>query len=120
MDRVERRLNSTSTVPTRDLEWVCCLARGAGSRPSDYAKIGPSPPRRDSKMQRKRTGPGAPRAGPSPRKRGSVDVSQCGLEAPGRGSGLIHPRPDSKMQRKRTGPGRAARAPSGETRGILE
>ena len=25
---------STGTVPTGDLEWVCCLARGTGSRPS--------------------------------------------------------------------------------------
>ena len=30
--------------------------------------------RKDSKMQRKRTGPGAPGAGPSPRKREPVDL----------------------------------------------
>jgi hypothetical protein len=64
----------TSTVPMGDLEWVCCLARGTRGRPSPRAKMGPSPPRKDSKMQRKRTGPGAPRAGPSPRKREPVDA----------------------------------------------
>jgi hypothetical protein len=53
---------------------LCCLARGTRGRPSPRAKMGPSPPRKDSKMQRKRTGPGAPRAGPSPRKREPVDA----------------------------------------------
>ena len=61
----------TSIVPMGDLEWVCCLARGTRGRPSPRAKMGPSPPRKDSKMQRKRTGPGAPRAGPSPEKTGT-------------------------------------------------
>ena len=65
----------TGAVPTGDLEWVCCLARSTGrGKPSAHAKIGPSPPRKDSKIQRKRTGPGASRAGPSPRKRESVDA----------------------------------------------
>ena len=50
------------------------LARGTRGRPSPRAKWGQVPPRKDSKMQRKRTGPGAPRAGPSPRKREIVDV----------------------------------------------
>ena len=43
-----------------------------GGNPSARAKIGPSPPRKDNKMQSKRTGPGAPGAGPSPRKREPV------------------------------------------------
>jgi len=43
-----------------------------GTRPSAYAKIGPSPPRKDSKMQRKRTGPGAPRAGRAKGKSGET------------------------------------------------
>ena len=40
-------------------------AQGADPVPVPYGAK--SPPRKDSKMQRKRTGPGAPRAGPSPR-----------------------------------------------------
>ena len=64
-----------STVPMGDLEWVCCLARGAqGADPVPVPNGAKSPPRKDSKMQRKRTGPGAPRAGPSPRKREPVDA----------------------------------------------
>ena len=45
--------------------------QGTGKRPSVHTR---PPSGKDSKMQRKRTGPGAPRAGPSPRKRESVDA----------------------------------------------
>jgi hypothetical protein len=45
-----------------------------GADPVPVPKWGQVPLRKDSKMQRKRTGPGAPRAGPSPRKREPVDA----------------------------------------------
>ena len=48
------------------------LARGTWNRPSAHAKIGPRPPRGDNEMQKKRTGPGAPRAGRSEGKSGET------------------------------------------------
>ena len=53
---------------------TCGLTRAQGAGPVPMPRSGQAPPRKDSKMQRKRTGPGAPGAGPSPRKREPVDA----------------------------------------------